>query len=284
MAEAVFSNERGETFRGWVLAATETAVRYRVRENQADFTDAKIKDFTTIYFLQPEEYTKAMDLYENGKFKEAQEEFKKYKEASKSLAQFPNNFHTLSAFYEMECMRNLGDYPGLFTALQSFIKKPLVRDDHNRQLDLYVMWDAFRAEDWNRVVIIAAEMDEVELADYQRVQVAYCYGVGLQKLTRNREALIQYAIAMTVDAGASRALAQQSAINSLQIYFDDAEVQLAMKNWKTEDENKSSGGYIRLMEANKLAKIYETLIKTDKAIPADYKNFLKFSAKDGEAE
>jgi hypothetical protein len=232
----------------------------------------------------PEEYSKAMDLYENGKFKEAQEEFKKYKEASKSLAQFPNNFHTLSAYYEMECMRNLGDYQGLFTALQSFIKKPLVRDDHNRQLDLYVMWDAFRAEDWNRVVIIAAEMDEVELADYQRVQVAYCYGVGLHKLTRDREALIQYAIAMTVDAGGSRPLAQQSAINSLQIYYDDAEVQLAMKNWKTEDENKSSVGYLRLLAANKLAKVYVKMIRSDVTMPADYKKFLKFSAKDEEVE
>lgn len=278
MAKAVFSVEKGDTFIGWIIAATETEVRYKVRDNAADFTDAKIKDFTTIYLMLPDEYGAAMDFYEAGKYQEALEAFKKYKEVSKPIAKFANNYHTLAAFYELECLRHIGDYEGLATALQSFIKKPLVRDEQLRQLDLYVMWDALKAKDWPRLVLVASEMDEVDLPEFQRVQVAYCKGLGLQNTARHREALIQYGIVMSVDAGGSRQLAESAALSSLQIYHEDAEVQLAMKNWKTEDENKVSVGYARLQEARKLAKIYEKLIKSDTALPADYAKFLKFDA------
>jgi len=280
LPQAVFSNEKGETFVGWVVAATEKEVRYRIRKGQVDHIDARIKDFTTFYLLQDKQYTEALDLFESGKYKEALEAFQKYKVISKPVAQLPNNYHTLAGYYELECLRNIGDLQGLATALQSFIKKPLLREDHLRQLDLYVMWDAVRAEDWGRVVAIGAEMDEVQLIDSQRVQVGYCKGLGLQKLNRTREALNEYGIAISIDAGGSRTLSQQAAINSLQIYFDDPEVQVAIKNWKIPDENKNSFGYARLLEAGKLAKAYESLIKSDKSLPKDYAKFLDYAPAD----
>jgi len=277
-AKAVLSKGDGETFVAFITAATKTQIRYKVRENAVNFVDAKIADFTTIYLMQPDEFGEAMDLYEGGKYKEALEKFVAYKTVSKSTAGLKNNFHTLAAFYEMECMRHLGDYAGISTALQSFMKEQLVRDDQLRQLDLYVMWDAVKAEAWDRLLIISREWDDENLADYQRVQVAYCKGLALQKTGNVSEAVIQYSIAMTVDAGASANLAQAAALNSLQIYFEDEEVQTAITNWETDDENKASGGYARLLKAATLAKVYNLYLKRGKALPDNYAKFLKYEA------
>lgn len=275
-ARAVLSEEDGGTFVAWITAATKTQIRYKVREVAVNFEDAKIADFTTIYLMQPDEYAAAMDLYEGGKFEEAKEKFAAYKEMSKPISTLENNYHTLSAFYEMECMRQLGDYGGLANALQNFIKQPLVRDHHLRQLDLYVMWDAVKAESWDRLLIIASEWDGENLPDYQRVQVAYCKGLALQNTGRGREALVEYATAITVDAADSLTLAQNAALKSLQIYFEDEEVQIAIANWGTEDENKASVGHTRLLQAAKLAKVYNRFLKDGTTLPENYAKFLKY--------
>lgn len=276
--QAVLSKGDGETFVAWILAATDTSIRYKVREVAVNFEDARINDFTTIYLMEPQQYSEAMDLYEGGKYQEAKEKFAAYKEYAKPSATLEDNFHTLSAFYEMECMRKLGEYEELATALQSFVKEPLTRDHQLRQLDLYVMWDALRTESWDRLLIIASGRDDEDLPDYQRVQVAYCKGLALQKTGKPREALIEYGIAMTADAGASQNLVQSAVFNSLQIYNEDEEVQLAIANWGTEDENKASVGYSRLLEAGALARVYNKFLNRGKPLPEEYTKFVKYEA------
>ncbi|MDP4624328.1 MAG: hypothetical protein NWT08_04220 [Akkermansiaceae bacterium] len=276
-AETYFTEPDGANFRGFITAATDTQIRYKLTSVSTDFNDAKISDFTTIFVVRPEQYSEAMDLYEAGKYKEAQEKFKAYREFSKPIAPLKGNYHTLSAFHEMECMRHLGDLEGLAAALKDFAKAPLTNEYHLRQLDLYTMWDAVRDESWERVLSIASERDSEALPGYQRAQIGYCKGLALQKLDRGLEALTQYAIATTADAGASNLLANKAALNSLRIYLDNEELKFAMSVWGTPDESKNSNGRALLIEANALAGEYEGLLGLGDPLPGDFKPFLKYS-------
>lgn len=279
-AKAILSNVDGSNSVAWILAASDTSIRYKTTEVSTDSIDARLTDFSLIYLMEPAEYSEAMDLFESGKFEEAKEEFAKYKEFSKPTATLKGNFHTLSGFYEMECMRKLGDLKGLAEALSNFSKDPLTRDDHLRQLDLYVMWSAVNTESWDRLLILTRDRDDEKLPAYQRAQVAYCKGLALQKKEepQPKDALIEYGIAMTADSGASRVIAQDAALNSLQIYFEDEKVQVAAANWGTDDEEKGSVGYAMLKEAAGLAKIYDSFLKMDKPLSEEFAKFLKYNS------
>ncbi len=277
-AEALLVRPDGKSFRAWVLATTATDIRFKTTAVSTTSTDAKIADFSTIYLDEPAEYTEAMDLFEARKYKQAQELFAGVKDTYRPVATLKNNYHTLAAFYEMESMRKLGNLEGLATALQSFTKEPLVRDDHLRQLELYVMWDAARAESWDKLLAIASGRDAEDLPGYQRAQVAYNKGLALQNLDRPEEALLEYAIAMTADAGSSEQIAKDAALNSLRIYHQDEEVQLAIANWGTENEKRTSPGFTRLTEAAALAAFYEKFLQTGAPLPENLRQFLKFTA------
>lgn len=276
-SETYFTEPDGGNFRGYVIAATDTQIRYKLTSVSTDFNDAKISDFATIFLVRPKEYTEAMDLYEAGKYKEAQEKFRVYKEFSKPIAALKGNYHTLSAFHEMECMRRLGDLEGIAAALKDFSKGALINEYHLRQLDLYIMWDAVREKSWDRVISIASERDSEALPGYQRAQIGYCKGLALQNLGRIGEALTQYAVAMTADAGASEILTNKAALNSLRIYFDNEEVKFAMSVWGTPDESKNSNGRSLLLEANALASEYEALLGLGDPLPGEFKPFLKYT-------
>ncbi|MFD2255356.1 hypothetical protein ACFSSA_01590 [Luteolibacter algae] len=276
-AEAILSSDSG-TINAWILAATKTSIRYKKTAVSTDHTDGKINDFSLIYLKEPSAFSEAMDLFESRKYKTAQAKFAEYKEFSKPVETLKGNYSTLSAFYEMECMRKLGDYEGLSRALQNFSKEPLVRDYHLRQLDLYVMWDAARTKAWDRLLSMAEERANENLPDYQRAQVAYCKGLALQNLKRPDEALLAYNTAMTADAGASEEIAQEAIFNALRIYYDNEEVQTALKAMGTEEQNKNSRGYTLLAQASSLAKLYDSLLKTGQPLPSDLRNFLKFES------
>ena len=277
--ETIFSKAEGDNFRAWIIAATKTQVRYKATQISTDFIDARVSDFATIHLVDPPAYTAAVDLYEGRKYKEAKEKFTEFMVISKPIAGFKDNYYTLSAYYQMECMRKLGDYEGLQKALGSFIKEPLTRDYQLRQLDLYVMWDALRTKSWDRLRIIATEREAETLPGDQRAQVAFCKGLALQNLDRGQEALIEYGIAVTADSGASEEITQDAALNALDIYAKDEAVKTAMANWGTKDENKNSPGYTRLLEASSLAVFYEKYLTVGKPLAEDGKKFLKFVVK-----
>ncbi len=278
-AEAIISEPKdGGTFRAWILAASKTQIRYKTTKVSTDFIDAPTSKFATIFLVEPPDYAAAIDLYEGRKYKEAQEAFAAVKERCKPIASMPDNFHTLAAFHEMECLRHLGDYEGLAVVLKTFLKEPLTRENQLRQIDLYIMWDAVRALAWDRVLVIASERDSEVLPGYQRAQVAYCKALALDHLERGREAVIEYNIAMTADSGASEILTQQAGLKALGVYHKDPEVQLAIQNWGTEDENKNSPGYTRLTEAAVLAVFYQKYLNLGKALPPELKAFEKYVA------
>lgn len=267
-------------FVGAVVAATAQQIEYR-NPITAQNTEVKMRsDYDVIYIMEPEEYAAARDLYESGKYEEAKAAFVKFKDQSKAIAIFPDNYHVLAAFYELECLRKMGDLKGLVEALQSFSKENLTREHHLRQLELYVLWDAVSAESWERVLVVATERETQKMPDYQLVQVLYCKGLALQKLDRPDEAASAYNMVITADAAASEDLVSKAALNTLDIYFKNEAVQEAITIWETDLEKKGSVGYVKLLEAGTLARFYDQYFNHLQEMSPDHKKFMDFKAKD----
>lgn len=276
-AQAALSTKDGDNLLAWIIKSNDTQILYKKSAVATVTETARIDSFATIYLMHQDEFAGAVDTYEGGDYQAAKEKFVKLKKRYEPIATLKDNFHTLSAFYEMECMRKLGDYKGLSGALQSFKKEPLTREHQLRQLDLYVMWDAVGSEQWDRVLTIANERDLEDLPDYQRAQVAFGKGLALQKTGKPDEALIQYGHATTADAGASQVLVQNAVLNSLEIYLADENVKAAISTLKANPENKSHPGYTKLMRAASLAKLYETVLNPTEPLPEAFKVVLPFA-------
>lgn len=275
----LIEKENGARKEAWLVAATKTQIRYRETELAADTKDARISDFRSIYIYEPREYAAAMDLYQGRKYKEAKEMFGAIKARYKPILPMENSPAALSTFYEMECMRKLGDLDGLAAALQTFIKDPLTRETQLRQLDLYVLWDAVRTKSWDRLETLAKGRAETPLPGDQRAQVAYCHGLALEGLNRPLEALLPYQTALTADTGASEEIARQAALRILAIFNADPEVKNAIKVWGSDNENKNSRGHSNLKEAAAVAQLFEMSLGAGTALPAEYKTFLKYLEK-----
>ena len=74
---------------------------------------------------------------------------------------------------------------------------------------------------------------------------------------RTIDALNAYSRAMIADGTTSIEMVLEAANNALRIYANDPGVKLAVKLWKTEDENRNTVGYQRLMEAASLVSFYQ---------------------------
>jgi len=263
----------------WIDQATPTKFRYRVTANAID---RKIKSYaacSSIYVYEPAAYHHARDLYQARRFDDARKEFARIREALKAIRDLPNNFGTLAGFYEMECLRQLGDLEGLKKALEGFHAEALTRRNHIRQIDLYKVWDAVNTKSWQRLDLMCEDRRKKPMPGYQRVQVAYCHGLAYEGIEKPIKALNSYAAAIVSDYGASRELVRKAALNSLRIYLADEEVKLAINLWNTEDEDKNSTGHFRLLEAAALAKTYKVILSGGKALPSEYANLLKYAPK-----
>lgn len=268
--------EDSRPFVGAVVAANATQIEYRTPIDAEQSTVSAIRDFELIFFMEPDEYVAAMDLYEAGKFEDAKAAFKKYKDQTKAVANLPGNYHVLAAFYELECFRQLGQLKELTEALATFPKAQLTREFQLRQLELYVLWDAVKAEAWDRVLTVATEREKQKMPDSQLVQVFYCKGLALQKLNRPDEAAVAYDMVLTADAGSSTGLVTKAALAKLEIYHKSPDVQEAITNWGTENEKKGSVGYNKLLEAGALTRIYQQYYSHAKELPVEYKKFMDF--------
>ena len=263
-------------FVGAVVASNATQIEYKTPIDSEESTVSLIRDFDLIFFMEPDEYVAAMDLYEAGKFEDAKAQFKKYKDQTKAVANLPGNYHVLAAFYELECFRQLGQLKELTEALATFPKAQLTRENQLRQLELYVLWDAVKAEAWERVLTVAAEREKQKMPDSQLVQVFYCKAVALQKLNRLDEAAVAYDMVMTADAGSSVGLVTKAALAKLDIYLKSPDVQEAIANWGTDQEKKGSVGYTKLLEAGALTRLYSQYYAHIKELPTEYKKFLDY--------
>src|SRR5690606_32165705 len=123
-ADAVLADQDGSNLRIWIIAATKASIRYRDSEFATTTKDLKLAPSVSVYLFEPPDYSAAIDLYQARKYKEALGKFTLLKNRYKPVEALPGNHSTLAAFYEMECLRKLGDLEGLAKAVEAFSRDP----------------------------------------------------------------------------------------------------------------------------------------------------------------
>jgi tetratricopeptide (TPR) repeat protein len=279
-AEAELIEADGTSKSAWIISATQTQIRYLATKLDTDPRDMMISKVKSIYIMEPKEFTKAVDLFQARKYAEAKGMFGALKERYKFMQAMPGNYSALSAYYELECLRKLGDLEGLAAGLQKFIKDPLLRPNHLKQIEAYVFWDAVRTKGWQRVDLMAKEWAAERVPNFIRAQIGYCHGLALEALDKPFAALNAYNTAITADSGASEEITRQAALNILRIHKADPDVQLAIKLWGDPDENKNSSGRFRLLEASAVAHIYEKFMSGGTPLPSEFQGFLKYKVEE----
>lgn len=261
----------------YIVNANATAILYKTTpmasENEPQL---KLSDLQSVYIYEPKTYREAMELYQGRKYAEALPIFTKVSEDYKFSKGLPNNYSVLAGFYAMECMRRLGDLEALSKAAAAFDARGLSRSLQIRQFELYALWDAVRTKSWDRVVSIGEERMAEKQVAYQRAQVAYCLAQGYEAKKLTTKALNAFNMALIADIGASHEIAEQAAVAIMRIHLASPDVQTAMKNWGTDDENKASAGRMHLIEAGAVASIYQLTVGNGKPLPGQFNILLKY--------
>jgi hypothetical protein len=258
-----------------LLEATRSSIFYQIPDSPGQIIQRERSTDISVFLCEPPEYAEALDLYQARKYIEAKSRFSAIRQSYLPVQALQDNFSTLAAFYEMECLRKLGDLEGLAAALQKFNKTPLTRENQLRQLDLYVLWDALRTGSWERLESLAAERLNERLPGEERAQVAYCRAMALEGLNRPAEALLYHQVTLTAGAGAAEVIAGKSALRILAIHQKDPEVIAALKARETPSSPPSPTGLAKLAEATAVAKWLVNPPRSGIPLPTEFQHFLK---------
>ncbi len=276
-APAMLIYEDSPAITVYIVNSNSSAILYKSTPNASDNEpQLKLSDVQSVYLYEPKPYRQAVELYQARKYAEALPIFNKVSADYKFTKALPNNYSVLAGFYEMECMRRLGDLEALSKAAAAFDGRGLSRPSQVRQFELYALWDAVRTKSWDRVVAIGEERIAEKQIAYQRAQVAFCLAQGYEAQKKSTKALNAYNMALIADIGATQEIAEQSAVAVMRIHLANPDVQTAMKNWGTEDENKTSTGRMHLIEAGAMAALYQFTLGDGKALPSQFNILLKY--------
>lgn len=265
------------------LSYRNGTLTYKLTPQDLNRVQVRAPRLESIYFKEPKIFSEAMSLYNGRKYAEAKEKFAECEKLFRPLDSAPNNYATLGGFYKMECSRRLFDLSALSQEMEKFSKKGLTREPHLQQLEVNAFWEAVRLKDWNRLDRLAQAWRKRKVTGGQRAQISYCHGLALENLARKNPELISralnaYNVTLSADFTASIELVVAAAGNALGLYDRDPAVQQAIRFWKTEDENPNSTGYLRLLEAHSLVKLYKQAgFESVKPLPEAYTKFLKYA-------
>lgn len=268
----------------FILGYKAGTATYRTSLKSLNILQVKKPKLEAVYFYEPEIFTEAMNLYRERQYTEAKTKFAECETNFKSVDSLPGNYATLGGFYKLECNRKLNELEALSAELEQYSKNNLSKEVHFLQLEVYSFWEAVRLKEWERLDLLAKEWQSRKIPAEIRVQVEYCHALALDELqkgdpSRLDEALNAYNRVLSADATASIDLVLKSVNSLLRIYSEDPGVQLAMKNWNTNDQKTGSAGYQRLMEASTLVDYYKQVGFNDiQPLSDDFKKFSEYGA------
>lgn len=214
------------------------------------------------------EFAVALDLYQGRKYQDSKAAFQTIRKAGKSTAET-----ALAGYYELECLRKLGDLEGLASAGRGFEKSPSLGSERLRQLEINGLWECIRRRDWPRLATLADAFRGERLPGGQRAQIAYGQGLALEMQGQPTAALNAYHTAMIADGGASEEIARQAALNVLRIHRADPEVQAALASRGTIAEQRQGPGFSRLREAVAVVNLFELSLGAGMPLPAEFREF-----------
>lgn len=278
-ASGVLITDDGKFLRCIVLGVRGGQIYYKTGFKALQTVRKPVAAFSGIFLFDPPAFALGKKLFRDRKYKEAIAQFEKTKEYYKKFKDLDNNFSDLSQYYILECHRKLHNYAEIEKIMELFISTKLTRPSHQTQLEVYKLWSAVNSKNWARLARMTEEWRTRKVPIGIRAQIAFCEGLAHEGLENQSKALNAYATAMTADFTKSDSIVRQAALNSLRIYAKDEGVKTAIKLWKTEHEEKQKVGYIKLGEANALARVYDKAgLGAGVELPAEYKLFQKYTS------
>ncbi|MGD1978943.1 MAG: hypothetical protein PVJ98_06105 [Akkermansiaceae bacterium] len=272
-----------DTFTGYMVDANEKEFLWR--ENaQSTLTRRQRLASCTVYFIHPEEYIEALELYKSRNYKDAAEKFAACAKDYERFKEVPANPGVLAGFYEMECYRRLEDLETLMKLAETFVPDTLLHEDQKLQYEIYkVFWDAVRTKGWARLDAICDDPKwrKRKMPGSLRAQIAYCQGLAREGIGKPIKALNSYNGAFVADFAASEEITRKSALNCLRIILAHEDVKTAMELYSTEDYSDDSNGAVLIQEATALLKLWDKVLGGGEKMPAQYKVFLKYPPKKG---
>jgi len=212
--------------------------------------------------MESQELMRAVDLYEGRKYQQAKLAFSKI-----NMSQANESDRMLAAFYEMECLRRMGDWEAMASALGTFVGDDAFGPHQRRQLEINRLWEVAGVQDWPQLKAAVENFRCQRLRANQRSQVAYLEGLALQNLGQSSAALNAYNAAMTADAGASEELTRQAALRVMEIHMAAPESATAMAQAGVPAEDRQSLGYLRWREAAAVAALFEASLGAGTPLP-----------------
>lgn len=270
---------KGEFVAAWLVDGNNKTLRFSENEDSTLFKDVTVSSLETLYFMEPADFTAAMELFRSRKYSDARAQFAAAAAKYKWLQGIAGNYSTLSIFYQMECCRKLGELDALKALLDSFLPEPLLREVDRQQVDIYKYWEAVRGKSWSRLVEIADSEMEKHYPGALRAQISYCLGMAYEGLDEPRKALTAFNGGFISDFAASEVVARNSALGCLRLLSNDEDVKQAIKLYGTKDANPNSEGSQLLKEANAVAKLWDIALGGGAPLPEEYKIFLKYDVK-----
>ena len=270
-----------DVFKGLMIAADKTNFLWR-ESTQSTVKRKQSRSSAKVYFLQPPEFTEAMELYKSRNYKDAAVKFAETEATYSNVDKMLGNPSTLAGFYQLECYRRMGDLDALEAEIKTFTPDNLINTNHKLQYEMYsVFWDTVRTKGWTRLNSIASDEKWLDrkLPGDLRAQIAYCHGLALEGINKPTEALISYNTAFIADFSASEGIAKKATLNCLRILLADKDVQTAMKLYPTDDYSDDSNGAALIREATGLLKLWDKVLGSGEKVPDKYKVFLKFPRK-----
>ncbi|WP_018971075.1 hypothetical protein [Rubritalea marina] len=256
--EAFLLRPKQKPVKIYVLSGTPANFSFVNTLQSTQTRNGKVSGGASLYFMQPKEFVAAMDLFEGRKYSEAAAGFGAFAQKYASFKAFKENYATLASYYEMESLRKQFDVAGLVAKAASFNSKPLGNAEQVQQVEIYKFWELLHAKSWDQLVTLSEEWQAKSIPDTHRAQIAYCHAVALKEQGKLDAAIDAYSTAFTVDTFKSHELVNQAALEALDLYLNQKEVAAAIKAWGTAKQDKAGQGYKWLVEANALARLYNT--------------------------
>lgn len=281
--EAIVVPNAGNPQRIWINEVTRAGVRYYQTDTTTALSDFALSQAKTIFFPEPTALSIAIEQFRGRDYRTALGTFSKVAADYAVVRPLPNNPSSRAAFFEIECLRLLGDYAKMSEKLGAFNKSGISRENELRQLELNMMWEAVGSEAWDRLESLVREKADTRMPGNQRAQVAYCAGLVHEKKGETKEAIRAYNEAMIVDAAASEVVARMAAIGILRLLDADDEVKTAREAWGTDGARPNTPGHAKLLEAGAVARIYESFVGAGAPLPDQYKPYIEYKAPEPES-
>jgi len=281
--EAILVPNQGNPVRVWINEVGNDGFRYYNTPQTAMLSGFAFRDVRSIFFSDPPRFIQAMQQFRGRDYMAAMENFAKVAEEFHPVRTIKNNPASRAKFFEIECLRLLGEYQKMSEKMASLNKSTLARENELRQLELNLMWEAVGSQAWDRLESLVREHANTRMPGNQRAQIAYCTGLVHENKGEMAEAIVAYNEAIVVDGGASEVVARMAALAILNILDADPQVQTTRQAWGTDDLQPNTPGYTKLMEAGAMARLFEAFLGAGVALPDKFRPYLEYKAPDPES-